>query len=150
MIALLFLNMIGAGTASSETGGNTPKQTVDMYFAALNRHDAAGIQNLTVGDGNLTALVNSKDGAAMKVRHMTWALFWEYFAKDSNRRKEVVSDHKITVDGDFAMAWGFYAYYVNDRFTHCGTNHIDLVRRDGRWKILNLTWTESQTGCKVR
>ena len=45
------------------------------------------------------------------------------------------------------MIWSRYEFEIDGRFSHCGIDHVDLVRIDGRWRVLNLTWTQQTEGC---
>jgi len=40
-----------------------------------------------------------------------------------------------------------YDVTVDGKFLHCGTDHFDLVRVEGRWRILNITWNQRKEGC---
>ncbi len=53
----------------------------------------------------------------------------------------------IEIDGDIAMVWGDYVFLVDGKVDHCGVDHFDLVRENGAWKVLNVTWSRRTTGC---
>jgi hypothetical protein len=44
-------------------------------------------------------------------------------------------------------SWAPYDFYIDEVFSHCGTDAIDLVRVDGEWKIGNSSWTVQKAGC---
>ena len=60
---------------------------------------------------------------------------------------ERITDPAVEVDGDVAMVWAPYTVTVNGTVDHCGYDHFDLVREQGQWKVLNVTWSASHTGC---
>ena len=45
------------------------------------------------------------------------------------------------------MVWSPYVFTIDGKVSHCGTDHFDMVREAGRWKIANLTWSKRTTGC---
>ena len=57
-------------------------------------------------------------------------------------------DPIIAIDGDIAMVWGRYVFKIDGAVSHCGTDHFDLIRRDGVWKIAGITWNQRETGCE--
>jgi hypothetical protein len=56
---------------------------------------------------------------------------------------------KTNFDGDFALAWCEYAFYVDNTFSHCGVDAIQLYRTPEGWKIFHMADTRRKTDCKV-
>lgn len=40
-----------------------------------------------------------------------------------------------------------YDFWVNDRFSHCGTDVFTLVEQDGRWRIASIAYTIQRRDC---
>jgi len=118
----------------------------NQLLGRLTGKDPAAMQALTLPEGGATAVATGKDGKQV-VRHFTWAEFFAHLPKD----KPVVEEHMIAplvrVDGDVGVVWGRYTVTVDGNFLHCGTDHFDLVRVDGKWRILNITWNQVKEGC---
>lgn len=54
---------------------------------------------------------------------------------------ERISNVEVRVDDNLATAWMDYAFYLGDKFSHCGVNAFQFFRgRDG-WKITQITDT---------
>jgi len=52
---------------------------------------------------------------------------------------ERVSNLEIRTDGDLATAWMDYAFYLGERFSHCGVNALQLFRtKDRGWQIIQI------------
>lgn len=113
-------------------------------LATLKTKDGARLLSLTVPEGGATAVAEGK------VHHFTWAEFVDHLPKDQSVIDERLLDHLVRVDGDVAMIWGRYDIHVNGKFLHCGTDHFDLIRTEGRWRILNITWNQRKQGCGRR
>ena len=119
----------------------------NQLLGRLTGKDPAAMQALTLPEGGATAVSDGKDGKKI-VRHYSWAEFFSHLPKD----KPIVEEHMraplVRVDGDVAMVWGRYGVTVDGKFLHCGTDHFDLVRVDGKWRILNVTWNQTTIGCE--
>jgi hypothetical protein len=53
----------------------------------------------------------------------------------------------VLVDGPLANAWTDYSFYIGEDLHHCGVNAFQLVKRDGKWKVYQVTDTRRQDGC---
>ena len=61
---------------------------------------------------------------------------------------EPIRNPVVQVSGDLATVWAEYQVRRPDgTVSHCGFDAFQLARRDGRWKILNISDTFQQTGC---
>ena len=123
--------------------------TVTRLLGALESSDRAAILAVTRPDGGATAALERPDGAR-RVRHLSWAEFAGSFTPGPDRFNEAISDPAVEVDGDIAMVWAPYMARKNGAVTHCGYDHFDLVRENGGWKVLNITWSQRTTGCDAR
>lgn len=118
---------------------------VDRMFAALAAKSPAGLMAEVVPEGRATASVAGRGSHSQ-----AWPQFAEHLARIPGRPVERLIDPHVHVEGDIAMIWSRYEMELDGRFLHCGVDHFDLVRRDGRWKVLNLTWTQQTEGCPGR
>jgi Putative lumazine-binding len=118
----------------------------NQLLGRLTGKDPAAMQALTLPEGGATAIGAGKDGKPA-LRHFTWAEFFAHLPKD----KPIVEEHMraplVRVDGDVGVVWGRYEVRVDGKLLHCGTDHFDLVRVEGRWRILNVTWNQVTQGC---
>ncbi len=51
------------------------------------------------------------------------------------------------MDGPLATVWTEYQVVIEGKLSHCGTDAFHLVRRNGAWKILNVSDTFRREGC---
>ena len=122
---------------------------VDAMLRAIAARDGAAIFQLVRPDGGATVAVEGPDGAR-SLRRLSWAEFAGNFKPGAERLEERQGFPAVELDGDIAMVWAPYTFLVNGAVRHCGTNHYDLVREGGRWRVLNVTWTQRTTGCGGR
>ena len=60
--------------------------------------------------------------------------------------KESISNEKVKIDGDLAMVWCDYTFYLKNELHHCGVNLFLLLKTSNGWKIRQITDTRRQ-GC---
>lgn len=119
---------------------------VNAVFAAISARDGALATPHFDGDARLTAVTTNRHGAQV-ISRMSAADFTGNLSPAAPPLEEVMPDPIIAVDGDVAVVWGRYVFRIDGAISHCGSNHFDLVRREGVWKIANLTWNQRRDGC---
>ncbi len=63
---------------------------------------------------------------------------------------EKIWDPEVRVADNLATVWVPYAFYVGERFTHCGEDAIQLAKTDlgwPGWKIIAMADTQRTEGC---
>jgi len=119
---------------------------IQTMLGALQTSDAAAVLHVTRPDGGATVALEGSNGRR-GIRHLTWADFAAGLKPDGNRYEERLGTPAIEIDGDIAMVWAPYTVLKNGSAEHCGVDHFDLVREQGAWKVLNVTWSQRTTGC---
>ena len=119
---------------------------IQGLFAALAARDGEAMMSYFRAEGGGAVAVEQPDGAR-SYRHMSWADFTSGIKPGPEKYEERLSDVAIDIDGDIAMVWSPYVFTIDGKPHHCGVDHFDLVREVGRWKILNITWSQRTTGC---
>jgi len=120
---------------------------IQRMFAALTAGDGAAILAATRPEGRATVAAERPDGTR-RIRTSEWSAFAGGLKPGADRVVErFTGTPAVEVDGDIAMVWGAYELTVNGKRQHCGTDHFDLIREAGQWKVLNVTWTQRTTGC---
>ena len=117
---------------------------IQQLFAAFAAGDSAAVLRLTFPEGRVTATGERASGNGL--RQMSWTEFAQRVTPDA-RFSERISDPAVEVDGDIAMVWAPFVVRVNGKVANCGFDHFDLVRDQGAWKVMNLTFSSRTTGC---
>ncbi len=60
---------------------------------------------------------------------------------------EPLRNLRVQIHQDLATVWAEYQVRSGGQVTHCGFDAFQLVRRGGRWRILNVSDTFQQQGC---
>jgi len=53
----------------------------------------------------------------------------------------------VKIDGELAMVWAPYKFYLGEKFSHCGVDAFQLVKINNNWKIQYLIDTRRRQGC---
>jgi hypothetical protein len=64
--------------------------------------------------------------------------------------REKIWDPEVRIADGLATVWVHYAFYVGERFTHCGEDAIQLAKTDlgwPGWKIIAMADTQRTEGC---
>jgi hypothetical protein len=118
---------------------------VQSVLATFEAGDSAAMMRQVYPDGRVTATGMTATGAG-RVRQQSWRQFATRIRPDA-RFRETISNPIIKVDGDAAMVWAPFVVRVGGKFHNCGFDHFDLVRENGAWKVMNLTFSSRTTGC---
>jgi hypothetical protein len=118
--------------------------SVQSLLAAFEAGDSAAVLRLVHPDGRVTATGERASGNGL--RQMSWTEFAQRVTPDA-RFSERISDPAVEIDGDIAMVWAPFVVRVNGKVSNCGFDHFDLVRENGAWKVMNLTFSSRVTGC---
>ena len=146
MTNLLITAALMLGGPDSGTEESRVIATVDALLGAVSRRDeAAGMAQLRPS-GTATVLFEKPDGTVV-VRSVALKTFAEATA-GPEKYDERMLDRSVKIEGAMAMVWGRYVFAIDGKRVHCGTEHFDLVKEAGHWKIQNITWSVRTAGCE--
>ena len=119
---------------------------VNSLLASFNSGDSGAMLRLVYPDGRVTATGTRSNGSGL--RQESWSEFSRRITAASTF-DERISDPAVEVDGDAAMVWAPYVVRVHGTVSNCGFDHFDLVRDNGTWKVMNITFSSRITGCSA-
>jgi hypothetical protein len=154
---LLLFSLVASLASSDQSQPSPPRLNVDRDVAAVMAtinamlagvaaHDSAAVLAVIRPEGKATVAVEKQDGSFL-LRHLSWADFVAGIKPGPEKLEPRLKEPIVKVDGDIAMAWTPYTFLIDGKVHHCGTNHFDLVRGNGGWKILNVTYSYRIVGC---
>jgi len=136
----------GTGLPLADADTAAVMAPIDRLFAGMTARDPQALLAQLRPEGGATVAIEQADGTRA-VSHMSWAEFATHLKPGAERYEERLTDPAVEVDGDIAMVWSPYTFLIDGKVHHCGVDHFDLVRENGSWKILNITWSQRTTGC---
>lgn len=120
---------------------------VNAVFAALAARDGALMTPHLDPEARMTAVVEQADGGR-RIRRLSGTEFAAGLQPGPERLEEVMPEPFVVIDGDVAVVWGRYVFRIDGAVSHCGSNHFDMIRRDGVWQIASISWNQRTTGCE--
>ena len=118
--------------------------SVNALLASFSAGDSAVMMRWVYPDGRVTATGTRASGSGL--RQQSWTEFAQRIRPDATFQ-ETIRDPAIEIDGDAAMVWAPFVVRVSGKVTNCGYDHFDLVRDNGAWKVMNLTFSSRTQGC---
>jgi len=117
---------------------------IEQLFAAFAAGDSAAMLRLVHPAGRVTATGTRVSGSGL--RQQSWT---EFAARvtPASRFSETISDPAMEIDGDIAMVWAPFVVRVDGKVSNCGVDHFDMIRENGVWKVMNLTFSSRVTNC---
>ena len=123
-------------------------EVTTAVFDAIRTKDTDAMQAQFLAEGTSTRVAAAApEGADALSRATNAAFIARSFTTDASLEERWTEKPTVLVDGDLALVWGRYVFLLNGAVSHCGTNHVDLVRIEGAWKVTNWTWSVETTGC---
>jgi hypothetical protein len=120
---------------------------VDALFAAIAARDATAAAAILRPEAGATIAAEAPDGARSLTHLDRTALIARIANPGPDRLEERLYNPVMEADGDVAMVWGRYGFFIAGKLHHCGYDHFDLVREGGTWKIAYISWSSRITGC---
>src|ERR1043166_9832688 len=109
---------------------------IHAMFDGMSKRDAAAIKAPTLPGGSMILM---RDG---KPTQMTFEAFAERVGKPGTAQiEERIHDPLVRIDNDLAVVWAPFAFLVDGKVDHCGTDLFTLVRADGKWLIASVADT---------
>jgi hypothetical protein len=148
LLALLLLSAAApAGTRDADER-RAVLAAAQQLFDALAARDPAAVMTAVVPEGTISGHV-TRDGTTrfFADRWQDWA---DGLREGNERLEERMHDPRVRIRGNMASIWTEYSFYRDGRFSHCGVDLFDMAKVDGRWRVLNITFTVETEGCRRR
>lgn len=145
--SLLTLLMISKpASAQSTTDEQAILNTVDQFFTALAERNRQLLTSITV-QGSLNISTSLETSGNQRIRIQNYTQLLNNLSSEGPALLERYWDPTVLIQRDIAVFWAPYDFHVNGEFSHCGIDSFQLIKRDDRWLLTNLSWTVERTGC---
>lgn len=143
---LLFLISIGHSVAFAQVESEV-EQVIKSLFEGMKTKNGQLLQDAFHPDALMHTVVVGDDGAKLGSNQVQDFVSRVVNTPASTQLDERILDYQIKIDGDMASAWTPYRFYVNDSFSHCGVNSLQLIKTAEGWKITYIIDTRKKQGC---
>jgi hypothetical protein len=144
---LLLLLLLPAG--ASEQGSadeDAVRAHVLQLFDAMRAYDADGVRGHFHETASLYSVSrNRADEVVVTVGDLV--AFADAVGGEHPLFDEHLGPIEVRLDGDLATAYMPYAFFLGDRFSHCGVNAFHLVRAGPGWRTIHITDTRRTSDC---
>ena len=149
-LLFLSLSLVAPGqTTKGEEQGADAKETlalVTRLFEAIHKKEASAFEGIFIAEGHYVA-TDRRNGTPQR-RIFNTETFVKLFLEAKGVMTEKMDAPEVRVTGDMAIIWGRYRFYLDDRFSHCGTNAFHFMRTVDGWRIVNGASTIETSGCE--
>ena len=126
-------------------GAQHPKEVIETFFEAFHQKDTTSLKDFFMHDARLTSVQNSLDGVKAKEESVEDFIKAIGSIPDDLSFEERLLDFNVVDASGMTLVLTPYEFYVNGRFSHCGTNVFTLVKKESKWKILALYDTRNKS-----
>lgn len=137
----------GSDAPNSGSFGD-PMSVVRRLFDAMRARDTAAFRAQFL-PGAMLGRVVTKDGVGTFTADEKGI---EGFIAALGRPSPAAWDERIAnpvvrIDGDLAMVWVDFTFYLGNQKSHCGVDAFQMVRGADGWKIFTLVDTSRRDSC---
>lgn len=143
-IALTALSFSALGQNSDST---EVLNVIDHLFDGMRKGDSSMVASTFHSEIQLITTFTSKEGEPSS--HMGSAVEFKNAVGTPHDGvwNERISNITVQLDGNLAQVWMDYSFYLDDKFSHCGVNAIQLIRTEEGWKMIHLADTRRRSEC---
>lgn len=147
MKRLFILVIFIAGVLQGHSQEAEVRKVIDTFFRNFRTADTFALRRQFIPSAQLmTYQFDSKGNSRAKGETLDDFIRGLGLVLDDNF-DERLTGFTCLVDDGIAMVWAPYEFFFDGRFSHCGTNAIQLIKVHGDWKISQITDTRRKTGC---
>ncbi|HEU5289972.1 MAG TPA: nuclear transport factor 2 family protein [Cyclobacteriaceae bacterium] len=148
---LLILLLFTSATVNAQSVEETSvTDVINRLFTAMNKADSSMLRSTFANDVTMATAARNKEGNPVLRREDS---INDFVKQVGSQKPGILAEEiwglKIQIDGDFAQAWCDYAFYYDNKFSHCGVDAFHLFKTREGWKIFHLADTRRKDGCKV-
>jgi len=146
LILLLILPHVKAQT--SEEANVT--EVINRLFKGMYNSDSIMVRSVFAKEVTMATAFRSKEGSPVLRRESSINDFVKAVGKKQPEPyAEEIWNMKIQIDGDLAQVWCDYAFFVGNKFSHCGVDAFQLHKSNEGWKIFHLADTRRKEECSI-
>lgn len=150
LLVLLSLLLVGEANADGDER-SAILALMDQAFAAVGSGNPDDARATQLPEGTSLSFRPRSGGTPgeLEMRISTnEALIASGSGDDHKYFEQWIGDPTVIIRGPVAVVWGEYEFWIDDEFSHCGIDSVQLAKVDGNWKIANWMWTVEKEDCR--
>ena len=144
---LIAVTLLSFNSFAQDSDSVEVRFVLDQLFEGMRTGDSTMVANTFHPDIQMVSIFNTKQGDIGY--HMGSAQEFKNAVGTPHDDiwDERISNVVIQLDGNLAQVWMNYSFYLNDKFSHCGVNSIQMLRTKDGWKMIHLADTRRRSDC---
>ena len=124
------------------------KVALKPFFKGIHKGDTLILSTVLHEECQLRSVLSDSEDKTI-IRNETMTNFKKSIASKPVSRiyEERILNYDIKIDGNMAVAYTPYLFYLYDQFLYCGVNVFVLVYKQDFWQILSITDTRRKENC---
>ena len=135
--------------AHSQNDDKAILEPIYQLFTAMADGDSAKLHTAFASNPSLNTIAYDKNGKIFVKSDPLYRFLVAIGTPHKEIYNEPIWGLTVLRDGDFAQVWANYAFYLGKSFSHCGIDAFQLIKENGKWKIINLVDTRRKRDCNV-
>jgi hypothetical protein len=148
MKALFLILTLVSTTVFAQSDESAVKEVINKLFEGMKKKDTAMIRSVFSDRSILQTVFKNKEGKVLVESEPLDSFLIAISRPHTEVYDEQITFDVIKIDGDLAMVWAPYKFYIGEKFSHCGVDCFQLVKLNGEWNILYLIDTRRRQGCE--
>jgi len=116
---------------------------INLLFDGLAKRDASAIEASAIPGATFVSMQYGT------LKQITFEQFAVRVGTGTTHIDERIHDPLVRIDNDLAVVWAPFAFRIDGKLGHCGTDLFSLVHNDGKWLIGSLAAT-LRKGCGTK
>lgn len=140
----------GQGSTMSSTPDTTLssiEKVINVFFQSMRDSDSASLRSILHSDLRLMTSFTDRSGNSRLHQDSVKPFIAAVGTAKEDVWDERISNLRIEIDGNLAQVWMDYSFYLNEEFSHCGVNAMQLFWNGEKWLIFQITDTRRSNGC---
>ena len=133
---------------SQSEGEKAVREVIDKLFEGMRLADSSIVSVLFHPDVRMMTSYKNASGEVVLKEGSLQAFLSAIGTPHPEIWNEKIWNTEVRIDDNLAQVWTDYAFYVDDRFSHCGVDAFQLTRdANGAWRIIHLIDTRRKDPC---
>ena len=146
----LLLAVVFSLPAQAQSEQDEVREVINRLFNGMEMGDSAKVRSAFASQITMSTITRDKNNVPVIRHESSMAGFLKAIGTPHPEvLYEEIWDVKIQIDGNFAQASCDYAFYVGNKFSHCGVDAFHLFKGKDGWKIFHLADTRRKDNCVI-
>lgn len=146
---LLLTAIFYSATLSSQSKDEIAvRSVIDKLFEGMKMGDSASVSGLFHEEVRMMTSFENSSGESVLKEGSLKTFLSAIGTPHPEVWNEKIWNTEVRIDDNLAQVWTDYAFFVDDRFSHCGVDAFQLIREsNGTWRIIHLIDTRRKEPC---